>query len=70
MTIEQMRNEISMAYPGDGWKLKVARMIDNQVIAVYHRLATTGKLDEAAKERKRKSIPEYKQLSIYDIAAL
>lgn len=67
MTIEQMRSEISLAYPGEAWTARVNRMGDNQVIAVYHRLSTTGKLEEAMNERKKKkSSPEYVQLSMFD----
>ena len=67
MTIEQMRGEISLAYSGPAWAARVNRMSDNQVLAVYRRLSTTGKLEEAAKERKRKaSSPSYHQISIFD----
>lgn len=67
MTIEQMRGEIGLVYPGTAWAAKVSRMSDNQVYAVYQRMSVCGKLDEAKKERRRKaSAPVSKQLSIFD----
>lgn len=66
MTIESMRGEISLAYPGTAWTARVSRMSDEQVVAVYHRLSTTGKLEEAYEERKRNRTPEYRQLSMFD----
>lgn len=67
MTIEQMRGEISLAYSGPAWQARVKRMSESQVCAVYHRLSTTGKLEEAAKERHRKATsPRCKQLSFFD----
>ena len=67
MTIEQMRGEISLAYPGQAWAARVGRMSESQVYAVYHRLSTTGKLEEAAKERRRKaSAPVLQQISFFD----
>jgi len=33
-----MRSVISQAYPGPGWKKKVAAMSDEQLVAVYYRL--------------------------------
>ncbi len=67
MTIDQMRGEISLAYSGPAWAARVNRMSDNQVLAVYHRLNTTGKLEEAAKERRKKaSSPSVHQMSFFD----
>ena len=67
MTIEQMRGEISLAYSGPAWQARVNRMSENQVCAVYHRLSTTGKLEEAARERRKKVSPSYcKQISFFD----
>lgn len=47
MSVEQMRGEIALVYSGDKWKSRVARMSENQVMAVYYRLSQTGKLEEA-----------------------
>ena len=44
MGIEQMRTVILSVYPGDGWKQKVKKMKDNQVMAVYMRFLQEGKL--------------------------
>lgn len=67
MTIEQMRGEISLAYSGPAWQARVKRMSEDQVCAVYHRLSTTGKLEEAARERRRKASSHIcKQLSFFD----
>lgn len=61
MNIEEMRKEISRVYDGIAWKNRVNRMSDNQVCAVYHRMSTTGKLEEASKNKRG-----YKQLSFFD----
>ena len=69
MTIEQMRGEISLAYSGQAWAARVSRMSESQVCAVYHRLSTTGKLEEAEKERRQKASSPYiygKQMSLFD----
>lgn len=47
MSVEQMRGEIALVYAGDKWRSRVARMSENQVMAVYYRLSQTGKLEEA-----------------------
>lgn len=66
MTVERMRGEIALAYPGGAWAARVSRMSDEQVIAVYHRLSTTGKLEEAYEERRRNKTPEFRQISMFD----
>jgi hypothetical protein len=35
MSVSNMRAAIAQVYPGQGWKYKVAKMSDQQVIAVY-----------------------------------
>ena len=49
-TLEQMRTEISNVYPNTTWENKVKRMGDNQVVAVYNKLAKDGKLVKKKKE--------------------
>ena len=36
MSVPDMRSAIAKVYPGQKWKFKVARMSDQQVIAVYY----------------------------------
>lgn len=66
MTIEQMRGEIRLAYNGPAWTARVNRMSDEQVYAVYHRLSITGKLEEAAAERKKNRTPKFQQMTMFD----
>ena len=66
MSVEKMRGEIRLAYPGVAWTARVDRMSDEQVIAVYHRLSVTGKLEEAYEERKRNKTPQMRQISFFD----
>lgn len=44
MSIELMRKAIQEVYDGDAWKNKVARMKDEQVMAVYRRFLDQNKL--------------------------
>lgn len=37
MTIEQMRAEVARLYSGLGWKGKVAKMSESQILAIYSR---------------------------------
>ena len=46
LSVQQMRNLIQSAYSGAGWKHRVERMSDGQVVAVYNRMAAKGKFDE------------------------
>ena len=39
MTIENMRGHILKQYPGAKWHVKVLAMSDNQVLAIYSRMA-------------------------------
>ena len=66
MTVEQMRNAISGLYPGLAWKDKVARMYDDQVIAIYYSCYERGQFDKpsASKSLDGKRV---KQLTIEDI---
>ena len=60
MTVEQMREAITNAYTGLGWKDRVARMEDDQVIAIYHSCEERGVF-------KRLGGRRVKQLSVDDI---
>ncbi len=44
MTTIQMRERVSLAYPGPNWKTKVRKMKDEQIIALYHSLLRLGKI--------------------------
>lgn len=54
MDISDMRYDIARAYPGPGWKKKVAAMPDDQVIAVYYRIIT-GKSAGVREKKKSKT---------------
>lgn len=45
MSVAQMRNEIAMVYPGEGWKQKVDRMHERQVVAIYMNFQRNGKFE-------------------------
>lgn len=44
MSVEQMRDALMKAYPGQRWSDKVKKMSDNQVIAVYYRMLNAKQL--------------------------
>ena len=54
MTVEYMRDAIAGVYSGNKWKKKVAKMDDNQVIAVYHSFLNSGKFDEKSTKKQPK----------------
>ena len=79
MSVEQMRDAIADVYTGWAWKDKVARMPDDQVMAIYFKFQSSGILDgskvlkpngEEKKEAKcvnpffQKQVGE--QLSLFD----
>lgn len=43
MSMEQMRAEVAALYPWDGWRMKVAKMPNGQILAIY-----TGRVLEMA----------------------
>ena len=45
MTIDQMRVYVGSQYDSPGWKRKVQKMPDGQVIALYYKFKTTPKRD-------------------------
>lgn len=45
MTVEQMRRAVRKVYHSDKWFNKVAKMSDNQVIAIYNKMLESGKLN-------------------------
>lgn len=46
MSVDQMREAITKVYPAERWQKKVAKMDDDQVIAIYFKFAQSGKLDK------------------------
>ena len=70
MEVYQMREKIADAYPYDKWKDKVAKMYDNQVIAIYYNFLETGVFEKKVDLKKKeeiKNIPQIvKQLSVDD----
>lgn len=48
MDVYHMREHIRTAFPyGENWKLKVDKMSESQVIAVYHRMVKAGTIKGA-----------------------
>lgn len=58
MDVKRMREYILGMYPGENWARKVARMGDNQVMAVYYSMKKKGQ--KPIKKNK-------KQLTLNDI---
>ena len=44
MTVDQMRKEIRKAYSGERWQLKIDKMLDDQIIAIYYKFKKEGKI--------------------------
>lgn len=47
MTTNNMRDWVKSAYPGLNWKVKVDKMSDSQIIALYYSLIKQGKIKGA-----------------------
>lgn len=68
MTIDRMRCTIAEAYPGPKWKLKVAMMPDNQVLAVYKSMRSNGYLyKHHGIKKKEPGVKKAVQTSIFDL---
>ena len=63
MNINEMRRYVSDSYPGLSWKSKVARMPQNQVIAIYKSL-----LNREKKEPVSVKAEEPHQMDIWEWA--
>lgn len=46
MTTNEKRAAIARVYSSESWQEKVAKMSDNQVIAIYRKFLADGKFDE------------------------
>ena len=69
MSIDQMRTAIAGVYDGIKWKIKVANMAPNQVVAIYNNFLYCGKFDDVAKRKAeaiRNKEPEYHQFTIFE----
>ena len=64
MNINVMRSEVESTYTGSEWRRRVRKMKDNQVIAIYHNLLKSGKID--LRKKKAKKTIQYEQLK-FDI---
>lgn len=65
MNVESMRREISKVYPRAGWKLKVKRMPDAQVMAIYYNFLKNNRFEQKIKQKQEKK-PKHKQLTFFD----
>ena len=61
MNIATMRIAVADSYPRRGWREKVKRMPEEQILAIYKRLEREGKLKDNLKEKQKKD-PTYVQM--------
>ena len=47
MTIDNMRDWVKSAYPGEKWKSKVKTMPDDQIVPLYYSLIKQGRIKGA-----------------------
>lgn len=64
MNINVMRSEVESAYTGSEWRRRVRKMKDNQVVAIYHNLLKSGKIN--LRKKKERKVLQYEQLK-FDI---
>lgn len=57
MTVEEMRYAISKVYPGDKWRNKVAKMPDNQIVALYCKFLEGGKFNDFGRKVRKTVLP-------------
>ena len=61
MDIYDMRAAITSVYPNATWRDRVAKMYDDQVIAIYYKFLRDGKFDK----KPRKDVVKG-QISVFD----
>ena len=66
MTIEQMRNALSQAYPGPKWETKVKEMNERQVVAIYRCMQEENRL-HPKKTKNEPGIKKAQQLTIWGL---
>lgn len=69
--IENLRDAIAIAYPGDKWHERVKNMPDNQVIAIYNHFIRDNvfvkqRQKELERERKRANADYCRQMTLWD----
>lgn len=65
MTNNQMREAIYKVYPSVGWKYKVARMSDAQVVAVYRDFERRGRFNKPDIQPKKNPFEELAKADAY-----
>ena len=64
-SITSMRAAITAVYPGNKWRIRVDRMSDNQVIAIFHSFSRNGYFEHPKTGRKQED-PNFKQMNLFD----
>lgn len=59
MSVEEMRREIAIAHNGDGWKYRVSKMRDEQVIAIYYSFLKRGKFNPKKNKPQEKKTEDF-----------
>lgn len=54
---EQERQIVSNMYPGQGWKQKVKKMSDAQVLAIYYKELSRPKKEELEDPPEQENLP-------------
>lgn len=67
MTVYEMRAEILKVYDTESWRIKVNKMYDDQVIAIYYDFMQRGILGKVLKKERPTVCSEYEQLSLFDL---
>lgn len=67
MTIDQMKNTLIAAYPGDKWKKKVQAMENRQIVAIYKTMERTDRLFKHKRLKKEPGIKYCEQITIWDL---
>ena len=66
LSIEQMREIVARAYPGNGWRTRVLYfMPERQVIALYYKFSENGLASKPKKSKK--NVDDGVQMTIWDL---
>lgn len=66
MNINEMRLYVMQAYPGPKWAQRVAKMPNNQVIAVFRSIQNRKSLKKEMGEQS-KSDEQYRQMTLWEV---